>query len=472
MQDASNKKMDSTRFVLQMRSISKKFAGTQALKDVNFNLKEKEVHALVGENGAGKTTLMNVLNGLVHADTGKIILNSREVIIDHPLQARRLGISFIQQELELAEPLSVKENIALGREPVTGFLRRIAWNELDREVRSFLVQWNFDLDPNAKVADLSIAKRQMTEIAKALFVDAKIIVMDEPTAALSGREVEYLFKIVRALRERGRAIIYISHMLEEIFEIADRVTVLRNGRNVGTKIVSLTNREEVIKMMVGKDIKQRFPKTPVKPGKVVMDVREVSTGSMIRNVSFELHHGEVLGIAGLVGSGRTELLEALYGYRLLFGGGVTIDGQRVHIRSPRDAIKAGLYYLPEDRRGKGLFLTLSVLKNIGASSMEQHVHYGLINRTEEMKTVGTLAERLNIHCSSLFQKGAYLSGGNQQKVVVAKSIKAGFKVLMLNEPTRGIDVGSKLEIYQLINVITQQDTNSLLRNHIYKQIDF
>ncbi len=454
--------MDPEMFLLQMSGISKKFPGTQALEDVDFNLKEKEVHALVGENGAGKSTLMNILNGLVRADAGKIVLNGKEVTIHHPLQARRLGISFIQQELELAEPLSVKENIVLGKEPLTGFPRHIAWGKLDREVRLFLAQWNFNLDPNAKVADLSIAERQMTEIAKALFAEAKIIVMDEPTATLSSREVEYLFTVIRTLKKTGHAVIYISHMLEEIFEIADRVTVLRNGHYVGTKLVSTTNRDEVIKMMVGKDVKERFIREPVQRGELIMQVHNLSTGSLVRDVSFELHQGEVLGIAGLVGSGRTELLEALYGYRPLLEGRITIAGKRVRIRSPRDAIKVGLYYLPEDRRGKGLFLTLNVLKNIGASSMEQHIRYGLISQSNERKAIKTLVNQLSIHCASVFQKVAYLSGGNQQKVVIAKSIKAGFKVIMLNEPTRGIDVGSKLEIYQLINAITRQGSGVLL----------
>lgn len=448
--------------LLEMIDISKRFPGTQALDRVTFHLQTSEVHAIVGENGAGKTTLMNVLNGLILKDSGRIVLKGIEVDIRHPSEARKLGISFIHQELELVEALTVKENIALGQEPVVGFPKRISWKDLHQQVMSFLKEWNLDLDPDAKVADLPLAKRQMTEIAKALFTKAQIIVMDEPTAALTDQEVNYLFSTIRTLKDRGCSIIYISHELEEITEIADQVTVLRNGKYVGTRPVCEVTRDTIIRMMVGESIKDRYVREKPELGDVVLDVQGLSAGALVQDASFNLRRGEVVGIAGLIGSGRTDLLEALYGNLRMLRGKILINGKVIRLRSPRDAIRAGLCYVPEDRRGKGLFLSLDVLKNIGASSFGQHTHYGLINGREEKRAVELLVNKMHIRLASLSQETTFLSGGNQQKVVVGKGLKSGFQVLMLNEPTRGIDVGAKLEIYRLINTVTKEGAAVLL----------
>lgn len=448
--------------VLEMSDISKKFPGTQALDHVTFRVAPGEVHALVGENGAGKTTLMNILNGVIAKDTGRIILRGTEVEIQHPSHARNLGISFIHQELELVEALTVKENIALGQEPVVGVWRRIDWKELHRRVKLFLKKWNIDLDPNMKVADLPLADRQMTEIAKALFVEAQIIVMDEPTAALTDQEIQYLFSTVRKLRERGCSIIYISHALEEVSEIADQVTVLRNGKFVATRKIGEVSRDEIIKLMVGESIKERYVREPSQIGEVVLQVQNLSAGPLVRNISFELRRGEVVGFAGLAGSGRTDLLEALYGNLRAISGSISVDGKGVRLRSPRDAIRSGVCYIPEDRRAKGLFLSLDLVRNIGASSMEQHTHFGLMNKRAEEESIQGLVDTLRIRATSLSQLADVLSGGNQQKLVVAKGLKSGFKVLLLNEPTRGIDVGAKLEIYRIINMVTQQGAGVLL----------
>jgi len=447
--------------ILEMIEISKRFPGTQALDRVTFCLESGEVHAIVGENGAGKTTLMNVLNGVVLKDSGRIVLRGTEVDIRHPSKARQLGISFIHQELELVEALTVKENIALGQEPVVGFPKRISWKELHRQVTSFLKQWNLDLDPDAKVADLPLAKRQMTEIAKALFTKAQVIVMDEPTATLADQEVNYLFSTIRALKDRGCSIIYISHALEEITEIADRVTVLRNGQYVGTRPISEINRAGLIRMMVGESIKDRYVREKPEIGDVVLNVQGLSADPLLRDVSFKLRHGEVIGIAGLIGSGRTDLIEALYGNLRITHGEISICGKPIRSRSPREAIRAGLCYVPEDRRRKGLFLSLDVLKNVGASSFGQHTQYGLINGREEQRAVQSLVDKMQIRVASLSQQTTFLSGGNQQKVVVGKGLKSGFQVLMLNEPTRGIDVGAKLEIYRILNMVTEQGAGVL-----------
>lgn len=445
-----------------MVGIKKSFPGVQVLKGVDFSLKRGEVHALVGENGAGKTTLVNILNGVVKKDDGEIFLRGQKVDITSPAKARRLGIAYVTQELALVDQLTVKENIILGREPTTGrFLKRISWGEAETRVRTLLDQWGIELDPNQPVGKLSLAERQMVEIAKALAINAEIIVMDEPTGPLSSKEVEKLFNIIRALKDDGRSVIYISHILEEVFAIADRVTVLRDGVRIGTEYVRDVDADQVIRMMVGREIEKAPSYRKRSIGDVILEVEGLTT-EKIRDITFSLREGEILGIAGLVGSGRTELLEALYGARRIIHGEVRIAGKKIRLKSPGQAIKHGLYYVPEDRRAKGLFLSLSTARNISASSLSQHVRFlNFISDREERKAIRSYIESLHIVPPSLNQIVAFLSGGNQQKVVIAKALKSGFKVLLMNDPTRGIDVGSKREIFRILDSLASKGVGIL-----------
>jgi len=443
--------MSGNSLILKMENITKSFPGVKALKGVNFELRKGEVHALVGENGAGKTTLMNVLNGLVQKDSGKIIIDGREVNIITPSQAREAGISFIHQELELIPELTVKENMLLGQETRKGLFRLIDWKAMESKTRDFLKKLDIHLDPNEKILNLSIAQQQLVEIAKALYQNARIIVMDEPTSSLTDEDVKKLFKIIRDLKNQGCAIIYVSHVMDEIFEISDRITVLRDGMYIGTEVTKDTTRDKIFSMIVGKDIKRRYIREEVKKGNVILKVVGLTYNGIFQDINFELRAGELIGIAGLMGAGRTELLEALFGIIKEVTGEIYVNGKKVCIKSPESAIKNGLYYISENRRDKGLFPTLSVADNIVVSSMDQHIGLFGIKKSSIIESSKKLINQLNIKTPSLKQVLANLSGGNQQKVILARGIKTEPKIIMLNEPTRGIDVGTKVEIYKLLN---------------------
>jgi ribose transport system ATP-binding protein len=436
--------------VLEMREIRKTFPGVVALDGVDFELRRGEVHILLGENGAGKSTLMKILSGAYQKTAGRITLDGDEVEIRNPAHAQGLGVSTIYQEFNLVPHLSVGENIFLGREPLRAFglIDRRAVNRRASEILSGL---GLDLDPRRAVKGLRVAEQQMVEVAKALSLDARVLIMDEPTAALAEHEIKELFAAIRGLKEKGVSIVYISHRMEELFEIGDRVTVLRDGRSVGTFDVRETDKFELIRLMVNRDLTELFPKEHAERGAEVLRVEGLTTRSGLRDVSFTLHKGEVLGIAGLLGAGRTELARAVFGLDRLEGGVVSIKGEPRRIGSPRAAINAGLGFLTEDRKAQGLVLPLSVKDNLCLPSVDKFTAFGFVDGKRERRAAERYVKELRIRTPGLDQKVVYLSGGNQQKVVLSKWLCSEAEVFIFDEPTRGVDVGAKAEIYQLMN---------------------
>lgn len=435
--------------VLAMRQISKEFPGVRALDHVDLDVLPGEVHALLGENGAGKSTLIRILGGIHYRDSGEIRLRGRQVEITSPRQARELGIAIIHQELSQVGPMSVAENLLLGREP-RRWRAFVDWQAARKQAQSAMAELGIDVDPRSRVDLLSVAERQALEIARALSQNADILVMDEPTAALTIEETNRLFGIIRDLTARGVAVVYITHRLEEIFRIADRVTVLRDGRYVGTYQRDAIDMDGLIQSMVGRKLTEKFPKELVPPGPPVLEVRGLSAPGLFRNVSFVVHAGEIIGLAGLVGSGKIEVAHAIFGALRVEAGDILIECRKVDIASPADAIAYGIGLVPEDRKTQGLVLGMSVRANISLPSLDRLQVGGLVRRREERRIVEERIQRLDIHAASLEQTARTLSGGNQQKVVVAKWLEAGGKVLLLCEPTRGIDVGAKVELYRLM----------------------
>jgi ribose transport system ATP-binding protein len=432
-----------------MSGIDKSFPGVRALSDARFSLFAGEVHALMGENGAGKSTLMKILSGAYQKTAGRITLDGHEVEIRNPAHAQALGISTIYQEFNLVSHLSIGENIYLGREPVRfGLIDRRAVNRQATEVLSRL---GLKLDPRRPVKGLRVAEQQMVEVAKALSLDARVLIMDEPTAALTEHEIKELFAAIRGLQEKGVSIVYISHRMEELFEIGDRVTVLRDGRSVGTFAVKETNKFELIRLMVNRDLTELFPKEHAERGAEVLRVENLSTRGGLCDVSFSLHKGEVLGIAGLLGAGRTELARAIFGLDKLESGTIRIKGKVRHIGSPRAAINAGVGFLTEDRKAQGLVLPLSVKDNLCLPSVDKFTRLGFVDSRRERLAASSYVKELRIRTPGLDQKVVYLSGGNQQMVVLSKWLCSEAEVFIFDEPTRGVDVGAKAEIYQLMN---------------------
>jgi ABC-type sugar transport system ATPase subunit len=452
-----------------MENISKAFPGVQALSQVNLEVRAGEIHGLIGENGAGKSTLMKILSGVYTRDSGTIFLNGQPIEILGPQHAQQLGIAIIYQEFNLMPNLTIAENVFIGREPSRyGFVR---WRELYQQTQALMDQLGISLSPTAVVRNLSVAEQQMVEIAKALSIQARIIVMDEPTSALSDTEVQALFRIMRRLREQGLAIIFISHRLEEVFQICDRITVLRDGQNVGTRVVADTSPDEVIHMMVGRALSELFQKeASAAHGDVVLEVRNVSrTGTVLDpsaivldRISFTLRRGEILGLAGLVGSGRTDLARVLFGADRMDQGEVYIDGQRVDIRSPLDAIRHGMGFVPEDRKEQALILGMAVRENLSLAKLNELTRYGFVDRSQEDEVVNHYVQTLQIRTPSLNQKVMYLSGGNQQKVVIGKWLALRPKILIMDEPTRGIDVGAKAEVHGLMNRLAQEGVGIIM----------
>ena len=448
-------------FRLEMNHISKSFPGVQALDDVSLRVRPGTVHALMGENGAGKSTLMKCLFGLYRPDAGEIRIDGRPVHIRDSRDALRLGISMIHQELLPVPHRSVMENIWLGRFPVRrlGPLAFVDHKRMRRETVQLLERLGIDLDPDAPAGSLSVSKTQLMEIAKAVSYDARIIVMDEPTSSLTENETAHLFRIIRDLKRNGTSILYISHKMDEILQIADEVTILRDGRLVGTWPASELTTDLIISRMVGRELGQRFPKRDNKPGEIVLEVEGLTAADRksFRNVSFALRRGEILGIGGLVGSRRTELVEALFGLRPLASGTIRIRGQAVHIRSPADAKLLKMALLTEERRATGIFPMLSVFDNTWISCLSRFERAGVwLDEKTGRKAVGTLIEMLRVKTPSLRTKIRDLSGGNQQKVLLARWLLTEPDILLLDEPTRGIDVGAKYEIYSLIVELARQ----------------
>ena len=444
--------------LVEMSGISKSFPGVHALDDCRFELRAGEVHALVGENGAGKSTMMKLLSGIYRRDAGTIKVKGQEVDIASPRAAQDLGISIIHQELNLMGHLTVAQNIFIGREPrgaVPFFLDERALNE---NARKLFEELHIKLDPRARVSHLAVAQQQMVEIAKALSFNSDVLIMDEPTAALTDTEIDELFRIIRHLRERGAGIVHISHRLEELKQISDRVTVMRDGRYVDTVRTAEASIQSIISMMVGRTIFEEAPELPEQPDpEVVLSVRHLTRGRMVRDVSFDLHRGEILGIAGLVGAGRTEVVRAVFGADPRDSGEVVVHGKAVPIRTPTDAVRHGIGYLSEDRKRYGLALTMDVETNTVLASLTSFAdRTGRIDVRRTRSTALSFVKSLAIKTPSIRQRVRNLSGGNQQKVVIAKWLTADTEVLIFDEPTRGIDVGAKSEIYKLLNDLARQ----------------
>jgi rhamnose transport system ATP-binding protein len=427
-----------------------------ALAGVSFDLRPGEVHALVGENGAGKSTLIKVMTGAVHPDSGALVVAGHTVAHMRPATAHALGIAAIYQQPSLFPHLTVAENIAFGREPVTPF-RRVDWDRRRREAGELLGRVGADLDPDRLVEQLSMPEQQLIEIAKAVGRDARILIMDEPTASLSEREVERLFQVVVRLRSEGVGIIYISHRLEEILAIADRVTVLRDGQSVGTYPREGLLRSTLINVMIGRDLSAIFPKRAVAMGEPALELRHISCrAGGIRDVSLSVRSGEILGLAGLVGSGRTELARTIFGLTPADSGELVVHGRAVRVESPAHAIRAGIGYLPEDRRRHGVVPEMAVAQNVTMASLKRIAPAGLIDRARERQCAGRFVEQLRIKTPSVSAAVESLSGGNQQKVAVARWLATEPKVLILDEPTQGVDVGSKSEIHELMQEMAER----------------
>jgi ribose transport system ATP-binding protein len=443
-----------------MSAITKRFPGVLALSNVDFDLKRGEVHALVGENGAGKSTLMKVLSGVYQADSGEILFKGEPRDFRNTRQSQLAGITTIYQELNQVTQLSVTENIFLGSEISRGGV--IDWAEMHKQARTLLGRLHLDVDPRVTLGSLGVAQQQMVEVAKALHHNADLIIMDEPTSSLSIREIEYLFGIIEELKAAGVAIIYISHHLEEAFAVADRITVLRDGAHVATRPAADLDVDSLIRLMVGRDLSEKFPKEVASFTGEVLRVEGLGQGKKLRDVSFTVQGGEVLGIAGLVGAGRTELVRAIFGADPHDSGAIFVDGKQVKIRSPRDAIRNGIALLTEDRKQQGLVLKMSTGHNITLSVLGRLTRGLFTSDRQEHDLAQSYIDSLSIKASSQDQLAVNLSGGTQQKVVLSKWMATQPRVLIFDEPTRGIDVGAKVEIYRLINQLAAEGVAILM----------
>ncbi|MFZ1043372.1 MAG: sugar ABC transporter ATP-binding protein [Anaerolineales bacterium] len=442
-------------YVLELKEISKRFGNVEVLHGVSFGLKPGEVHALLGENGAGKSTLIKVITGIYQPDGGEIYLNDHRVHFEDPLQARQAGIAAIYQELSLCPDLNVAENIFLGRQPTTAG-GRIDWNNLYSEADRLLKSLGVHLDLRTKTRNLSIAQMQSVEIARAFSLNARILIMDEPTSSLTLNEVAELFGLVRRLRDEGAAIIFISHRLEELFEVADRVTILRDGSYVDTRLVKDVSRDELVRLMVGRTISNLFPKQDVKPGEIALKVENLSQAGIFEDISFELRRGEILGMAGLVGAGRTDVARAIFGVTPPTSGRIQIEGRWVEITSPQQAINLGLAYVPEDRQLHGLIPAMSITSNISLPILKKYARRGWLMDKAERSAAFTAAQQMEVRASTIWQIARTLSGGNQQKVVLAKWLSTKPRILILDEPTRGIDVGTKAAVHALMSKLASE----------------
>lgn len=443
--------------ILEMKEISKEFPGVKALDNVQLDLRRGRVHSLMGENGAGKSTLMKCLIGIHQPTSGKIIYKGEEVQITHTNIALNMGISMIHQELSPVLHRTIMENIWLGREPLKGPLKLVDHAAMYKRTKELLADLELNIDPKEKMVNLTVAKMQMVEIAKAVSYNSEIVIMDEPTSALTDKEVEHLFRIIRRLKAKGTAIVYISHKMDEIFEISDDITIFRDGKYIATKEVQDITSSQLITMMVGRELNEMFPKVDCLIGDVKISVRNLSALNAFNDVSFDVRKGEILGIAGLVGAGRTEIIETIFGMRTKTAGSILIDGKEVDIKSPKDAIVNKIALLTEDRRKTGIFPTLSVRDNTIMAHTKAYVNmFGLLNYKRIEKDCLEYKDKIRIKTPSLEQRISNLSGGNQQKVLVARWLLTQPDILILDEPTRGIDVGAKAEIHSIITNLAGQ----------------
>ena len=436
--------------MIELAGITKQFGAVQALRGVDLSLYPGEVHALVGENGAGKSTLVKILAGIHRPDAGMIKIGGSVIDLHNPAQARNAGIAVIHQEPTLFPDLNVAENVFMGRHPRDRF-GRVDWKRMYQEVERLFDSLGVRMNVYTPVQGLSVADQQMVEIAKALSFQSRVLVMDEPTAALSAHEVQTLFTIVRRLRERGVAILFVSHRLEEIFALADRVTVFRDGARVATAPITEVTTEELIRQMVGRTMETLYPKSVVEAGEVVLEVRHLTREGVFTDINFQVRRGEILGFAGLVGAGRTEVARVLFGIDRASAGEIFINGKSVQIRSPKDAMRHGIAYVPEDRHQHGLIMDFSIAKNMTLPVLRQTSLLGLVNRQRERELATAYTDQLHVRTSGIDQLVKALSGGNQQKVVLAKWLITQPTILILDEPTRGIDVGSKAEVHRIIS---------------------
>lgn len=448
--------------VVEMRDIYKSFPGVNALENVSLILYPGEIHALVGENGAGKSTLIKILAGAYHSDRGEILFNGEKIVINNPSQGLKFGIGAIYQEFNLVPELSIAANIVLGNEPSLG-VGRLDARSMHQIAKQALDQLGLDIDTAVKVRDLRVAQQQIVEIAKALVRDLKIIIMDEPTAALNNNEIDKLFEVLEKLKARGISILYISHRLREIFQIADRLTVLKDGKLVGTKTISEVDERQIVSMMVGRELSNIYPPKNSRASDLILSVNNLSLNKQLRNVSFNLHRGEILGIAGLEGQGQSELARVLVGDIKQDKGTINnASGELIQLKSPQSAQKNGIGYVPDDRKGQGLVLIRSVKENISLPTLHKRKKNMFIDRGAEGRFVTELIEMLSIKVSTDAQITRNLSGGNQQKVVIAKCLGAEPEVLIVSEPTRGIDVGSKSEIHHIMRDLANKGVGIIM----------
>ncbi|ABC28044.1 ABC-type sugar transport system, ATPase component [Hahella chejuensis KCTC 2396] len=443
-------------YVLEVANVRKEFPGVVALDNVSLRIRPGTVHALMGENGAGKSTLMKIIAGIYQPDKGQVLLRGEPVRLEKPLDAQEAGIAMIHQELLLMNPMTVAENIWIRREP-KGRFGLIDHDEMRRRTQELFDRLNINLDPEAEISELSVASRQMVEIAKAVSFNSDVLIMDEPTSAITETEVAHLFDIIRDLRAKGIGIVYITHKMNELFEIADEFSVFRDGQYIGTHLSSNVTRDDIIRMMVGREVSQMFPKEEVALGDVVLSVKNLSREGVFRNVSFDVRAGEIVGFAGLVGSGRSNVAEALFGVAPADGGAIQINGEFVQIKSPNEAIQHGMAFLTEDRKETGCFLPLTIQENIQSAVLHQNfVKKGFVAEAELAKEAVEICNKLRVKTPGMDEVIENLSGGNQQKVLIGRWLLTHPKILILDEPTRGIDVGAKAEIHSLITQLAHK----------------
>ncbi len=443
--------LPNSEYLLEVENVRKEFAGVVALDNVSFRVRRGSVHALMGENGAGKSTLMKIIAGIYTPDAGEFKWRGQPIRLNSPLDALDNGIAMIHQELNLMAPMTVSENVWIRREPKNRF-RLIDHDELRRRTLELFERLGIDIDPDEQVGSLSVASRQMVEIAKAVSYESDVLIMDEPTSTLTEREVDHLFRIIRTLREAGKGIIYITHKMNELFEIADEVSIFRDGRHIATKAANEVTRDDVIRMMVGRELSQMFPKTPAPIGDVVLRVSNLGLAGVFEDISFDLRAGEILGIAGLVGSGRSNIAETIFGVTPATSGTIEISGKKVVVDSPAVAMEHGMAFLTEERKESGCFLLLNIQENMQMAALRSgYVRRGFVDQKRLSRDCDAMTSALRVKTPNMEELILNLSGGNQQKVLIARWLLTKPRILILDEPTRGIDVGAKAEIHRMIS---------------------
>jgi len=442
--------------IIEMKGIKKYFYGVKALDGVNFKIRTGEVHALIGENGAGKSTLVKILTGVYQPTAGTIILNDKPVQFPSPQISQKFGISAIHQEATMFPDLSVIENIFMGHHIRNKSNSLLSWREMKDKTQSLLDKLELDIHPDTKVRNLSVAQRHMVEVAKALSLDAKVVIMDEPTSALTLKEVEYLYKIIRKLKSEGKAIIFISHKFEEVFEIADYFTVLRDGKYIGEGTIADITVDKIVQMVIGRSLEQMYPKLEAEQGDIILKVENLTKIGVFKNISFDLHKGEILGFFGLVGAGRSEVMQTIFGIDTKSSGEVFINGEKISITNPSNAMNHGLAYLPEDRQIQGAILAMNIRENITLPIIDRASRHIFLDRNREFEITDEYGKNMEIKASGWEQLVEDLSGGNQQKVVLAKWIATKPRILLMDEPTKGIDVATKATVHNFISELAKK----------------